>query len=66
MGNLARIEQEIQKLSSSEVSKLRDWFIERDSRDWDAQIERDAGSGKLDELIEESKEDYRAGRSKEL
>ena len=66
MGNLARIEQDIQKLSSSEVAELRDWFMERDSLAWDAQIERDAGSGKLDELIEESREDYRTGRSKEL
>jgi len=66
MGNVKRIEQEIEGLSQSEFSELREWILERDWRAWDAQIERDARAGKLDALITEAKEDYRLGRAQEL
>jgi hypothetical protein len=66
MSKVEHIEQQIQQLSRTEFIELRDWILERDWESWDAQVEEDARSGKLDELIEESREDYRAGRSREL
>lgn len=66
MSKVKKIEQEIERLSRSEFAQLRDWILERDWQSWDAQIERDVQAGKLDELIGESQEDYRAGRTREL
>lgn len=66
MGDVKRIEREIEELSQTEFSELRDWIIERDSRAWDSQIEQDARAGKLDELISKAEDDYRSGRAQEL
>jgi hypothetical protein len=66
MSKVERIEKEIEQLSRSEFTQLRDWILERDWSSWDAQIEKDAQSGKLDEVVGESKEDYRAGRARKL
>ena len=66
MSKVERIEQEIERLSRSEFAELRDWILERDWQSWDAQVEQDARTGKLDELIGESQEDYRADRAREL
>lgn len=37
-------------LSRDELAELRNWFWEHDSNVWDAQIEADARSGKLETL----------------
>jgi hypothetical protein len=37
------------------------WFIEFDARGWDEQIEADLEAGRLDGLIAEAMDDYRAG-----
>ena len=66
MSKVERIEQEIERLSRSEFAELRDWILERDWQSWDGQVEQDARTGKLDELIGESQEDYRAGRARDL
>jgi hypothetical protein len=66
MTKVEKIEQAIEQLSKSEFMQLRDWILERDWQSWDAQIERDAGAGKLDELIGESQEDYQVGRARKL
>jgi hypothetical protein len=64
MTKVEKIERAIEQLSKSEFMQLRDWILERDWQSWDAQIERDANAGKLDELVGESQEDYRAGRTR--
>jgi hypothetical protein len=66
MTKVARIERQIEELSGTEFAELREWVLERDWNRWDSQIERDVAGGKLDRLIEESQEDHRAGRSREL
>ncbi len=66
MGDVKRIEREIEELSQTEFSELREWIIERDWQAWDSQIEQDARAGKLDALINKSKDDYRSGRAQEL
>ena len=66
MTKLQLLEEEIKKLSPEEIAELRDWLLERDTQQWDRQIERDAASGKLDKLFEKSVADHRAGKSREI
>ena len=60
------IEKAITELSQRELDRLRTWFDEFDAKRFDAKIERNAQSGKLDRLAEEALADHRAGRSREL
>jgi hypothetical protein len=66
MRKIEHIEQQIRELSRAEFSELRDWMLEQDWASWDAQIERDSRAGKLDALVAEAKQDYSAGRAREL
>lgn len=66
MRKVEEIEQQIQKLSREEFAELRDWFLEQDWKAWDAQIEADAKSGKLNKLVSEAKAEYTSGRARKL
>jgi hypothetical protein len=66
MTRVQALEQEIETLSPEELVELRTWLDERDAEAWDREIERDAASGKLDELFEKSMADHRAGKSREI
>ena len=66
MSKIENIEQEIQKLTPSELEAFRRWFREYDSDEWDRQIEEDSRAGKLDKLAEEALAAHRAGKSKEF
>ncbi len=59
--NVKEIEEAILQLSLKEVSKLTDWLIEYRAKSWDAEIEQDLESGKLDELLDEVDKEYVAG-----
>ncbi len=66
---MTRIEQvisSIESLSEQEFARLRDWIIERDWEKWDAQIEKDSETGKLDFLIEEAFGEKEKGKLKEI
>jgi hypothetical protein len=56
--SIQELQDQILKLSPDEFAKLRDWFREQDWIAWDAQIEADSQSGKLDELIATSRRRY--------
>jgi len=60
------IEQAIKELSPEELARFRAWFEEFDAKVWDEQIERDARSGKLDNLADKARADFQAGKAKEL
>ena len=66
MRKIEHIEQQIQELTAGEFKELREWVIERDWKAWDAQIEADAKSGKLDKHIAEAQADFASGRAREL
>lgn len=66
MTRVEALEQEIAKLSASELAELRDWLLEHDWEHWDRQIHKDADSGKLDALFKKSLSDHKAGKSKEI
>lgn len=66
MTRLEAIEEQIGALSPEELAELREWLLEREAEQWDREIERDAASGKLDQLFEKSLSDHRAGKSREI
>jgi hypothetical protein len=66
MRKVEQIEQQIRELSAGEFSELRDWVLEQDWKSWDAQLETDVVSGKLDKVIAEAEADYKAGRTRPL
>ncbi len=66
MRKVQQIEQQIRELSEGEFSELREWVLEQDWKAWDALVESDVRSGKLDEVIAEADADYKAGRTRPL
>jgi len=66
MTKLEQIERDIEALAPNELARFRRWFAEYDAANWDAQIEADAQSGKLDALGGKALADHRAGRTRPL
>ena len=66
MRKVELIEQQIRELSSTEFAELREWVLAQDWAAWDSKIERDAISGKLDNLVAEAKEDYEKGKARKV
>jgi hypothetical protein len=66
MTELEQLEQKIQELSREDFVKLRAWFLEVDAQLWDQQIAEDLAAGRLDGLIDEALEDFKAGRAREI
>jgi len=66
MCKVEHIEQQIREFTGAEFSELRDWVFEQDWKAWDAQLEADARSGKLDKLIAEPQSDYTVGWTRPL
>ncbi len=60
------IEKAITKLAPDELARFRAWFENFDAARFDAKIERDAHSGKLDRLADEALREFRSGRVREL
>ncbi len=54
MGDIKAIEKAVAALPADKLAEFRLWFAEFDGAAWDGQIERDAGSGKLDGLAAEA------------
>ena len=51
MLNIAQIQDQILSLSEADYDQLRQWFYDRDWKNWDRQIEADSENGKLDFLV---------------
>jgi len=66
MGEIERLEEQIQRLQPSELAKFRTWFLEFDAEVWDRKIEADTRSGKLGELLAEARSEFESGKSREL
>lgn len=64
--SVEELEKAVAELPPELLAKFRTWFEEFEAARFDAQIEADAKSGKLDKLIEKSEEDFRAGRYREI
>jgi len=54
MNTVQDLKTAIQLLPEEDYSRLRKWFIERDWKVWDTQLQEDSDAGRLDFLIEEA------------
>ena len=66
MGNVEKIERDVQALSPEELAQFRAWFLEDDWAAWDRQLEKDVEAGKLDQLADKALRDHAAGKTKPL
>jgi len=66
MSTIEEITSAITQLPPEQVAQVRAWLAEYDERQWDEQIERDEGAGRLDALAERALAEYRAGRTRPL
>ena len=64
--NVNAIKKAIESLPKKDYGQLRRWFSDRDWEKWDAQMEEDSESGRLDFLIGEALGDKQAGDLKDL
>ena len=65
MSRIDEIKTAIEVLSEKDYIQLRQWFVEKDWRKWDRQIEMDSDSGKLDFLMKEALDEKDKGKLKE-
>jgi hypothetical protein len=63
--SVEEIEQAIQALSEGEFARIAERVHALEQERWDAELDRDARSGKLDFLIAEAQEDRKHGRLKD-
>ena len=66
MGNVEKIERDIQALSPEELAQFRAWFLEYDWAAWDRQLEEDVEAGKLDQLADKALRDHAAEKTQPL
>jgi len=66
MSQVEEIERAVKNLPASELRRFREWFDAFDAQAWDAQIEADATSGKLDALADAAVANHKSGKSKPL
>ncbi|HEU4557956.1 MAG TPA: hypothetical protein VFS20_08910 [Longimicrobium sp.] len=65
MSTIQEIEAAVSSLSSEDLSRFREWFLEFDARVWDREFEADV-AGRLDSLADEALEEHRAGGTRPL
>ena len=66
MGNVDAIEQQIEKLSPSELAAFRSWYAAFDAEAWDRQFEADVTAGKLDVMADTALRAHTSGQSTKL
>ncbi|MGB7756541.1 MAG: hypothetical protein WBL23_10795 [Salinisphaera sp.] len=66
MSHVEEIEKAVKNLPDSELRRFREWFDAFDAQKWDAQIEADASSGKLNALADAAIADQKNGHTKPL
>ncbi len=66
MTKLQDIEKAVTNLAPAELAKFRAWFDAFDAARFDDRLARDAESGKLDQLADKARAEFRAGRAREI
>lgn len=66
MSELEQLEHRVQNLPPEDFARFREWFLELEAQLWDQQIAEDLKAGRLDKLIAEAREDFAAGRAREI
>jgi hypothetical protein len=65
MNRVEEIEHAIQQLDPEEFARIAERVHALEEARWDAELDRDARTGKLDFLIAEAREDRKHGRLRE-
>ncbi|MEP2774713.1 MAG: hypothetical protein ABJQ29_05760 [Luteolibacter sp.] len=60
------LEHAVEQLGRDDLAVFREWFARFDAAEWDAQIDRDISTGKLDKLADEAIEEFKAGATRSL
>jgi hypothetical protein len=60
---LEELELKVSQLPPRDLAEFREWFLRFDGDRWDEQIEKDAGSGKLDSLALTALQEFRSGQT---
>jgi hypothetical protein len=66
MTTAEEIEKAVERLSPGEFARFRAWFEAFEAARFDAAIERDARTGKLDAFADEALAAHHAGKSRQL
>jgi hypothetical protein len=66
MDRVAKLGQEVQGLSKTELAAFRKWFCDFDAQAWDRQIPEDVQAGKLDALANEALRDFASSKCSEM
>ena len=66
MTKIEDIEKAVSDLNPEELAEFRAWFEAFDAARFDAKIERDARTGRLDKLADAAVGEFREGRAREL
>ena len=64
--SLPEIKTAIEQLSFEERAELAAWLHGWNDDEWDEQMKRDIGSGKLDDVLHEVEEDIKSGHTREM
>jgi len=64
--SIKEIERAITQLPEVELTELVSWLNEYHHQNWDKQIENDLESGRLDSLIADAENEYKAGLARPL
>jgi hypothetical protein len=62
MSRVEEIEAAIEGLSPEDYRRIVEWFLLRDQKRWDEQMDADSVSGKLDFLFDEADSESANGR----
>ena len=65
MSTVLEIENAIDRLKPAERAQVAAWLARKEAQDWDAQMDADAGAGKLDFLFREAADERESGQLKD-
>lgn len=66
MTSVTEIEDAVARLPRAELAVFREWFDAFEAERFDARIDEDAASGRLDRLADEALADYRQGHVRSI
>lgn len=66
MTEVEELESRIRNLPQESLAELREWFYRFDNERWDRQIADDYKAGKFTKLIEDARNEFAAGKAREL
>jgi putative addiction module component (TIGR02574 family) len=63
MGKVEHLQEQVQTLTPEEMAQFRTWFLDLDWATWDAELEHDVASGRLDPMADQATRDLASSRT---